>query len=56
MARGYRGIEFTYITVNNNYQNISIMWSFPLSSNTSPIILQDLEIPGTFLILIHTQN
>lgn len=56
MARGYQETEFTYITVDNNYSNISIMWDFPLSSNLSPLILQLLEIPGTFLILIHTQN
>ena len=49
-------MEFTYVTVNNNYQNIPIMCGFYLSSNISPAILQDLEIPGTLLILIHTQN
>ena len=56
MARGYQGMEFTGITVNNNYQNMYIVWGFSLSSNLSPVITQDLEIHGTLLILIHTQN
>lgn len=56
MARGYQGKEFTYISEDKHYQNISIVWDFPLSSNLSHVILQDLEIPGTLLILTHTQN
>lgn len=56
MARGYQGKEFIDLSENYNYQNVSIMWDFPLSSNLSLVIVQDLEIPGTLLILIHTQN
>lgn len=56
MSREYQGNEFTYISENNNYQNVSIVWDFPLSSNLSLVVVQDLEIPGTLLILIHTQN
>lgn len=55
MARGYQGTEFTYITVNN-YQDISIVWGFPLSSNLSPVIVLGLEVPDTLVILSHTQN
>lgn len=56
MAREYQGKEFTDSSENNNYQNISTVWDFLLSSNLSPVTVQDLEIPGTLLILIHTQN
>lgn len=56
MARKYQGKEFSDISENNNYQNISTVWDFLLSSNLSPVTVQDLEIPGTLLILIHTQN
>lgn len=56
MARGYQGKEFIYISENNHCQNIPIVWDFLLSSNLFHVILQDLEIPGTILILTHSQN